>query len=54
MISVLSGSTAISVAILNSFNYYSGEELAETRGQDDENVAGLQLTSRLRIHLTVQ
>ena len=46
-------SVAISVAILNSFGYYIGEELAGPKGDDDEKLAGLQLAAKLH-ELTIQ
>ncbi|KAL8881257.1 MAG: hypothetical protein Q9198_001507 [Flavoplaca austrocitrina] len=52
-IHVLPASIAISIAILNSFGYYIGEELAGSEGQDDEKLAGLQLAAKLH-ELTMQ
>ena len=52
-IHVLPASVAISIATLNSFGYYIGEELAGPQGQDDEKFAGLQLAAKLH-ELTIQ
>lgn len=52
-IHLLPASTAISIALLNSYGYYIGEELAGTKGQDDEKMAGLQLAAKLH-ELTIQ
>lgn len=52
-IHVLPASVAISIALLNSFGYYIGEELAGAQGQDDEKLAGLQLAAKLH-ELTIQ
>ncbi|KAL8771365.1 MAG: hypothetical protein Q9209_003271 [Squamulea sp. 1 TL-2023] len=52
-IHVLPASIAITIALLNSFGYYIGEELAGPEGQDDEKLAGLQLAAKLH-ELTMQ
>ena len=52
-IHVLPASVDISIALLNSFGYYIGEELAGAQGQDDEKLAGLQLAAKLH-ELTIQ
>ncbi|KAL8946015.1 MAG: hypothetical protein Q9222_007528 [Ikaeria aurantiellina] len=52
-IHVLPASVAISIALLNSYGYYIGEELAGPQGQDDEKLAGLQLAAKLH-ELTIQ
>ncbi|KAL8655088.1 MAG: hypothetical protein Q9210_001109 [Variospora velana] len=52
-IHVLPASIAISIAVLNSYGYYIGEELAGPQGQDDEKLAGLQLAAKLH-ELTMQ
>ncbi|KAL9004694.1 MAG: hypothetical protein Q9188_002490 [Gyalolechia gomerana] len=52
-IHIIPASIAISIAALNSYGYYIGEELAGPQGQDDEKLAGLQLAAKLH-ELTIQ